>query len=482
MRAQVNWTMLVQLSPPALAPMRTQGLRWGTQDPYKECQGALSARAFKAGGAAQATGRRPLMGRSGSRGDHRAVSLHSCSMGTPGVLQPAELRAIQSDKDFNESLHTCSNVHTQEAHSSALLHKHKHFLPLLAGEPLDLSLKPLQSWFEIFWTFLEKRGPDLEWEVVFRSHEHWLCRPLFILQAIIWVFCWLQDRTVQIIFVWSHQVLNGLYVVPRTGHNSASSSPTRAHSCSCGDKGWHRQHHSDCIHGGGKSTTSMTPGSGLGRAKLLKLLPCTGAPASRGCHKVQKREIGHGHWAGSSHDPVPQQEAHLSPALYKLPLRTQPTPHHSAPLLRVFLTGRLLPEPGRAQETQVVLCGWVLRAAASSPTAQHKQIATQWSQTHRYVQMESRYELGCSVQGLARSQPTLTDVITPWISQCIITGIQATEVWASVTPHHSLIFLCNGDIVGKQKLHAYYLQIIHLPWIVPTFWRHIFACSGLDAV
>lgn len=71
--------------------------------------------------------------------------------------------------------------------------------------------------------------------------------------------------------------------------------------------------------------------------------------------------------------------------------------------------------------------------------------------------MKSRHELGCFVQGLARSQPSLTDVITPWTSQSIITYIQATA-WTSITPHHSLIFLCNGDIVGKQKMHVNYLH------------------------
>lgn len=234
--------------------MRTQQLRWGTQDPYKECHRALTARDRKAGGAAWIRCRRPLRIQQGWGWQHG----HSSSMGIPAVLQPAELRAIQSYKDFYEPHHTgystCSNVHTQEAHSTVpcptrTSTSHQSLLE-------STSVSCWNHWS----TDSRSSGHSWKkaaWEVVFRSHEHWLCRPLLILQANIWV-SWLQDRTIQIIFdlikYWMVSMLS-----PLTGHNSASSSPTRAHSCSCGDKGSHRRHCPDCAHRGGKSSPPPPP-------------------------------------------------------------------------------------------------------------------------------------------------------------------------------------------------------------------------------
>lgn len=45
------------------------------------------------------------------------------------------------------------------------------------------------------------------------SAEHWLCSPLLILQAVIWVLCRLWDKALQVIVVWSHQIPNGLYLI-----------------------------------------------------------------------------------------------------------------------------------------------------------------------------------------------------------------------------------------------------------------------------
>ena len=61
----------------------------------------------------------------------------------------------------------------------------KHLPPLIAADPLDLFLEPQEQSVEVFWIFLEKGSPDLSREVVLRWNEHWLCRPLLILQAII---------------------------------------------------------------------------------------------------------------------------------------------------------------------------------------------------------------------------------------------------------------------------------------------------------
>lgn len=235
--------------------MRTQQLRWGTQDPYKECHRALTARDHKAGGAAWIRCRRPLRIQQGWGWQHG----HSSSMGIPAVLQPAELRAIQSYKDFYEPPHTgystCSSVHTQEAHSAV------PWPTSTSTSHQSLLESPSVSCWNHWSTDSRSSGQSWKkaaWEVVFRSHEHWLCRPLLILQAIIWVFCWLQDRTIQIIFdltkYWMVSMLS-----PLTGHNSASSSPTRAHSCSCGDKGSHRRHCPDCAHRGGKSSPPPPP-------------------------------------------------------------------------------------------------------------------------------------------------------------------------------------------------------------------------------
>ena len=71
---------------------------------------------------------------------------------------------------------------TKEVHGGAL--SHIDFPPVIAGHLLDLLLQPLEQGFEVFQMFLEEGSPDLGWEVVLRWDEHWLCRPLLVLQAV----------------------------------------------------------------------------------------------------------------------------------------------------------------------------------------------------------------------------------------------------------------------------------------------------------
>lgn len=66
--------------------------------------------------------------------------------------------------------------------------------------------------------FLKKGSPDLKQEVVLGAwNEHWLCRPLHILKAITWVCCGVQDRTLKIVIIWPHWVLNCSYLMPTYG-------------------------------------------------------------------------------------------------------------------------------------------------------------------------------------------------------------------------------------------------------------------------
>ena len=58
-------------------------------------------------------------------------------------------------------------------------------LPLIAERPLHLLRQPLEQGFKVFGVSIEKDSLVLSWEVVLRRDEHWLCRPLLILQAMI---------------------------------------------------------------------------------------------------------------------------------------------------------------------------------------------------------------------------------------------------------------------------------------------------------
>lgn len=109
-------------------------------------------------------------------------------------------------------LHLVKPVYAQEACDGAL--PCQHFLSFVDGDHFQLLLQPLEQGFEVTWVLPEKCCRDLRWEAELRSPQHWLCSPLLILQAVIRVLCRLWDKALQVIVVWSDQVLDGLYLVP----------------------------------------------------------------------------------------------------------------------------------------------------------------------------------------------------------------------------------------------------------------------------
>lgn len=141
------------------------------------------------------------MGGAGSGAGCRAVLLSSCSTAVPVIQLAEDLRAIQgcgsADETPYEGHHITVGDQLQLLHQGCLVKpmltkgvysgplSHLHFPPVTAGHLLDLFLQPLQQGCKVFRMFIEKGSPDLSREVVLRWNEHWLCRPLFILQAII---------------------------------------------------------------------------------------------------------------------------------------------------------------------------------------------------------------------------------------------------------------------------------------------------------
>lgn len=89
--------------------------------------------------------------------------------------------------------------------------------PPITGDPTHLLFQPSEQGIDVSWIFLEKGSPDLRREVVLDGNEHWLCRPLCILKAITWVCCGVWDRTLRIVIIWPHWVLNSSYLMPTYG-------------------------------------------------------------------------------------------------------------------------------------------------------------------------------------------------------------------------------------------------------------------------
>lgn len=144
--------------------------------------------------------------------------------------------------------------------------------------------------------------------------------------------------------------------------------------------------------------------------------------------------------------------------------------HHSPLLLQVHPVWPQLPEAGRAGGNAGDTVGWAPRTAASSPTAQLKQLA-HCSESRSYAQLESRHECTlasaraqiCTARASEVTVISIADITTPWlVTSLSIAACTGAPPWASITLHHSMTFLCNGDISGKIKNALVYTALFSL--------------------
>ena len=188
-----------------------------------------------------------------------------------------------------------------------------------------------------------------------------------------------------------------------------------------------------------------------GRAEVGKQLPSQVLQQAEGVTNCKERER-----PRSLTAPVPQQQT--------LPLPHQTLHghvlHHSPLLLQVHPVWPQLPEAGRAGGNAGDTVGWAPRTAASSPTAQLNQLA-HCSESRSYAQRESRHECTlasaraqiCTVRASEVTVICIADITTPWsVTSLSIAACTGAPGWASITLRHSVIFLCNGDILGEIKI------------------------------
>ena len=168
--------------------------------------------------------------------------------------------------------------------------------------------------------------------------------------------------------------------------------------------------------------------------------------------RTAKRERGHGHSlprslsSKPSHFPTSRRRGHVL--------------HHSPLLLQVHPVWPQLPEAGRAGGNAGDTVGWAPRTAASSPTAQLKQLA-HCSESRSYAQRESRHKCTlasaraqiCTARASEVTVICIADITTPWsVTSLSIAACTGAPGWASITLRHSVIVLCNGDILGEIKI------------------------------
>lgn len=213
------------------------------------------------------------------------------------------------------------------------------------------------------------------------------------------------------------------------------------------------------------SATSVAPACAVGMLRL-------GSSSPRWCYGGQKvlqtaRERKRGH----DHSLTQRQAAAMPPSLSNkssrllLPLASLGAvfPQRSPALLWAHPTGPQLSETGRARETVMLWDGHrdlLLAAPQHSPTKASFGPPSltgmlNWSpgMSAHWTLLAPEFKPG----ELATSQLSLAQVTTPrlLILQSTTVCIWA-PAWVSVTLHHSVIFLCNGDIFGKIKTARVY--------------------------
>lgn len=215
------------LAPPAAPPM-TQGLCWGAQNPHKRCQGAHQSWGLQGWWSwlCWATVRRLLMGGLLSSCPLAAqVSWRSCCWWISGPYRATAMVMSFLTKCAVKPLRLDCSFCNKVASSYPYLQMNPRMMFYFACTSHHPSVQiQLISCFShrsrspLSWMFLKKGSPDLKQEVVLGAwNEHWLCRPLHILKAITWVCCGVQDRTLKIVIIWPHWVLNCSYLMPTYG-------------------------------------------------------------------------------------------------------------------------------------------------------------------------------------------------------------------------------------------------------------------------
>ena len=187
-----------------------------------------------------------------------------------------------------------------------------------------------------------------------------------------------------------------------------------------------------------------------GRAEVRKLLPSQVLQQAEGvtnCKTEREAMVTHCPRAGSCDVLVPQQQT--LPVPVPTSHRRGHVLHHSPLLLQVHPVWPQLPEAGRAGGNAGDTVGWAPRTAASSPTAQLKQLA-HCSEFRSYAQRESRHECTlasaiaqiCTVRASEVTVISIADITTPWlVTSPSIAACIRTPAWAYIALHHSVIFV-----------------------------------------